>query len=202
LLPLTQVEVFKASLAKMPANKRVKWARHRIQGGESLSVIARRYNTTVSVIKRANQLSSNQISAGSHLLIPVSSGQLSNTMLAEAEASTKQPTAKTRKSVYTVKHGDTWWHIARKHDLDINTLTGWNKKTANDTLQPGQQLVMWASQSAQRKPVSYTIQNGDSLWAISRKFNVSVAQVREWNGLSDRSMLQPGQSLRLFLDET
>jgi membrane-bound lytic murein transglycosylase D len=61
---------------------------------------------------------------------------------------------------------------------------------------------MWASQSAQRKPVSYTIQNGDSLWAISRKFNVSVAQVREWNGLSDRSMLQPGQSLRLFLDET
>lgn len=202
LLPLTQVEVFKASLAKMPANKRVKWARHRIQGGESLSVIARRYNTTVSVIKRANQLSSNRISAGSHLLIPVSSGQLSNTMLAEAEASTKQPTAKTRKSVYTVKHGDTWWHIARKHDLDINTLTGWNKKTANDTLQPGQQLVMWASQSAQRKPVSYTIQNGDSLWAISRKFNVSVAQVREWNGLSDRSMLQPGQSLRLFLDET
>jgi membrane-bound lytic murein transglycosylase D len=202
LLPLTQEEVFKASLAEMPASKRVKWARHRIQGGESLSVIARRYNTSVSVIKRANQLSSNRIRAGSHLMIPVASGQLSNTVLAEAEASTAQPSAKTRKSLYTVKHGDTWWHIARKHDLDIQTLTGWNKKTPKDTLQPGQQLVLWSSQTTPRKSVSYTIKNGDSLWAISRKFNVSVAQVREWNGLSDRSMLQPGQSLRLFLDET
>lgn len=202
LLPLTQVDIFKASLATMPANKRVKWARHRIKGGESLSVIARSYNTSVSVIKRANKLSSNRIRAGSHLMIPVASGQLSSTALAQADSGSAQPTAKTRKSVYTVKHGDTWWHIARKHDLDIKTLTGWNKKTAMDTLQPGQQLVLWASQSAQRKPVSYTIKNGDSLWAISRKFNVSVAQVREWNGLSDRSMLQPGQNLRLFLDET
>jgi membrane-bound lytic murein transglycosylase D len=202
VLPLTQIEIFKSALAKMPANKRVTWARHRVQGGESLSVISRRYNTTVSVIKRANQLSSNQIRAGSHLLIPVSSGQLSNTALAEAEADASRPTAQTRKSTYTVKHGDTWWNIARKHDLDISTLTGWNKKTAHDTLQPGQQLVLWSSQKAARKHVSYTIQNGDSLWAISRKFNVSVAQVREWNGLSDRSMLQPGQSLRLFLDET
>ena len=81
------------------------------------------------------------------------------------------------------------------------TLAGWNKKTAHDILQPGQQLVIW-SQAAKRKPVNYTIQNGDSLWAISRKFNVTVADVREWNGLSDRSMLQPGQNLRLYLDET
>jgi membrane-bound lytic murein transglycosylase D len=29
-----------------------------------------------------------------------------------------------------------------------------------------------------------------------------VAQVREWNGLSDRTLLQPGQNLKLYLDET
>lgn len=201
VLPLSQIGIFKDALAKMPANKRVKWARHRIQRGESLSVIATRYNTTVSVIKRANQLSSNQIRAGSHLLIPVSSGQLSNTVLATSSPNTRNAQPQ-KKTLYTVKSGDTWWNIARHHELDVGTLTSWNKKTAQDVLQPGQQLVIWSQTKQQRKSVSYTIKNGDSLWGISRKFNVSVAQVREWNGLSDRAMLQPGQNLRLYIDET
>lgn len=200
VLPLSQIGIFKDALAKMPANKRVSWARHRIQRGESLSGIANRYNTTVSVIKRANQLSSNQIRAGSHLLIPVSSGQLSNTALAQAAPTTRA--AQQKKTFYTVKSGDTWWDIARKHELDVGVLTSWNKKTARDVLQPGQKLVILSQAKEQRKSVSYTIRNGDSLWGISRKFNVSVAQVREWNGLSDRAMLQPGQNLRLYIDET
>jgi membrane-bound lytic murein transglycosylase D len=200
VLPISQIGMFKAALAKMPANKRVKWARHSIQRGESLSGIANRYNTTVSVIKRANQLSSNQIRAGSHLLIPVSSGQLSSTAIAKAEPASRK--TQTKKTLYTVKSGDTWWDIARKHQLDVGELTKWNNKTAQDVLQPGQKLVVWSQTAPQRKSVSYTIKNGDSLWGISRKFNVSVAQVREWNGLSDRALLQPGQNLRLYLDET
>lgn len=196
VLPLTKIDSFKIALAEMPASKRVKWARHQIQRGESLSVIASRYSTTVSVIKQANKLSSNQIRAGSHLLIPVASGQPGNVVVASKGNRQQQ-----QKTVYTVKRGDTWWDIARKHELDVKTLAGWNQKTANDVLRPGQQLVL-LSQSDKRKSVSYTIKNGDSLWAISRKFNVSVAQVREWNGLGDRALLQPGQNLRLYLDET
>lgn len=201
VLPLDKITDFKLALINMPAKKRVSWARHTIQRGESLSVIARRYSTTVSVIKKANQLSNNQIRAGSHLLIPVASGQLSSSALAQISSGQAQ-TSKQQKTVYTVKTGDTWWDIARQHDLDVHTLTGWNKKTPKDMLKPGQKLVLWSQGAAKRKSVNYTIQDGDSLWAISRKFNVSVSQVREWNGLSDRALLQPGQNLRLYLDET
>jgi membrane-bound lytic murein transglycosylase D len=111
---------------------------------------------------------------------------------------------KQTKSFYTVKQGDTWWNIAKAHQVSIDSLAKWNNKTSNDVLQPGQKLVMLSSSqpSQSRKSVNYTIKNGDSLWAISRKFNVSVAQVREWNGLNTRSTLQPGQSLTLYLDET
>ncbi|HHA19799.1 MAG TPA: LysM domain-containing protein, partial [Methylophaga sp.] len=49
---------------------------------------------------------------------------------------------------------------------------------------------------------NYRIRSGDSLWKISQKFNVSVAQVREWNGLSERTLLQPGQRLTLYVDVT
>ncbi|WP_297809643.1 LysM peptidoglycan-binding domain-containing protein [uncultured Methylophaga sp.] len=196
VLPLDKIEGFKLALAELPANKRVQWARHKIRRGESLSVIATNYNTTVAVVKQANNLRNNQIRAGHHLLIPVASGE-SGRLAAVAEPAQGEG----QKQVYTVQSGDTWWDIARQHGLDVQTLADWNQKTAQDTLQPGQQLVLW-SQPEQRKSVSYTIKNGDSLWAISRKFNVSVAQVREWNGLSDRAMLQPGQNLRLYLEET
>lgn len=199
VLPLTHVPQFKQALATMPADQRVKWARHKIQRGESLSVIARRYATTVSVIKQANNLQGNNIRAGSHLLIPASPIQ-SATLAANASSSQQQDKGSKQKT-YTVKAGDTWWDIARKYDTDVPTLTEWNKQPNNAVLQPGQKLVIWIN-DVQRKSVNYTIQNGDSLWAISRKFNVSVAQVREWNGLSDRTLLQPGQNLTLYLDET
>jgi len=198
VLPLTKAEKFKLALAAMPAQQRVMWARHKIQRGESLSVIAKRYATTVNVIKQANNLQDNNIRTGSHLLIPASPHQ--SAALAANQAPQKQSN-NSQKKTYTVKAGDTWWDIAREYNTDVPTLTQWNKKSNNAVLQPGQKLVLWSNQT-QRKSVSYIIQNGDSLWAISRKFNVSIAQVREWNGLSDRSLLQPGQNLTLYLDET
>jgi membrane-bound lytic murein transglycosylase D len=72
VLPLDKVDNFKTELATLPQSKRVQWARHKIKSGESLSTIAARYHTRVSVIKKANQLGNNTIRAGRHLLIPVS----------------------------------------------------------------------------------------------------------------------------------
>ncbi|CAG0911630.1 unnamed protein product, partial [Cyprideis torosa] len=46
------------------------WAEYTIKPGDSLSVIAEKFDTPVSVIKNANQISSNQIVAGKTLLIP------------------------------------------------------------------------------------------------------------------------------------
>ncbi|MEX0616017.1 MAG: LysM domain-containing protein [Methylophaga sp.] len=46
------------------------------------------------------------------------------------------------------------------------------------------------------------MQNGDSLWKISRKFNVKVADVQAWNNLSERSLLRPGQQLTLYVEKS
>lgn len=200
VLPLEKIPTFKSALAKMPASQRVKWARHEIQRGESLSVIARNYDTTVEVIKQANKLGGTQIRAGKNLLIPVASHDVSQLALNKVQKNSSQE--KTKKSTYIVKAGDTWWDIARKNNIDVQSLTKQNKKSARDILHTGQKLVITTTVADIRKSVNYTIRDGDSLWAISRKFNVSVADVREWNGLSDRSTLQPGQSLKLYIDET
>ncbi len=53
------------------------------------------------------------------------------------------------------------------------------------------------SRSDQRSPTVYTVQKGDNLYRIGLKFNVSVEQLRSWNGLSPSSEIYPGQELRI-----
>jgi LysM repeat protein len=43
----------------------------------------------------------------------------------------------------------------------------------------------------------YTVRSGESLWTIGQKFNVSVAQLRSWNGLSSTAGLKAGQRIRV-----
>ena len=128
--------------------------------------------------------------------------------VASANAAETEPavinSAQGKRSSYTVKAGDSWWHIARKHAVDVSDLASWNKKSLDDVLHSGQQLVVWQpdSSKANRKAVNYTIQNGDSLWKISRKFNVKVADVKAWNNLGERSLLRPGQQLTLYVEKS
>ena len=89
----------------------------------------------------------------------------------------------------------------------MRQLTKWNNKAPADTLHLGQKLVVFTkgkstSSNKRVRTINYKIRSGDSLWKISKKFNVSVAQVREWNGLSDRTLLKPGQNLTLHIDVT
>jgi len=209
VVPLEKADVFQQGLEALPGDERVQWTRHKIQSGESLGGIAKHYKTTVAVIKEANGLGSNNIRAGRHLLIPIASGDASDYPLSASQRlATRQNTPRRgNKKVYTVKAGDTWWDIANANNVEVRQLASWNSKAPGDVLQPGQKLVIWtkassASSNKNIRTVNYKIRSGDSLWKISQKFNVSVAQVREWNGLSERTLLQPGQRLTLYVDVT
>lgn len=210
VLPLDKAAAFQFNLAKLPVDERVQWTRHKIKSGESLGVIAQHYKTTTSILKQANGLKSNTIRAGSHLLIPIASGKPSDYPLtASQRLATRQNSSagKGNKKIHTVKSGDTWWDLANTYNVDVKKLASWNGKAPGDTLHLGQKLAVWtknktASSSKNIRTVNYKIRNGDSLWKISQKFNVSVAQVREWNGLSDRTLLKPGQNLTLYVDIT
>jgi len=209
VVPLEKAAAFQQALADLPASERVQWTRHKIKSGESLGVIAKHYKTTIAVIKEANALGSNSIRAGRHLLIPIASGVPSSyPMTASQRLATRQNKKQSgSKKIHTVVAGDTWWDIANAHKVDVKKLTRWNGKAPGDTLSLGQKLVIWTKDkktgsSKTVRTVNYKIRSGDSLWKVSQKFNVSVAQLREWNGLSDRTLLKPGQNLTLYVDVT
>jgi len=57
-----------------------------------------------------------------------------------------------------------------------------------------------ASASAQGRSIHYVVKQGDSLAQISRKFNVSVADLRKWNPPETSNNLVPGVKLKVILD--
>ncbi|MCS3903517.1 membrane-bound lytic murein transglycosylase D [Methylohalomonas lacus] len=209
LLPVDKAEKFEQALNRLPASDRITWRRHEIRRGETLGQIANRYDTTVAVLQRTNQLRGNLIRAGKQLLIPAP-GQENSAPPAElAQAGTNESAAENKQ--HTVRRGENLWNIARRYNHKVATLTQVNNLTSDSVLQPGQRLRIPAngdsgrsddgSQATGRKQVRYTVRQGDSLWSISRRFQVSVAALREWNSLQSQALLKPGQELELYVDQ-
>lgn len=208
VVPIDKAEQFQNALELLSDDERVQWTRHKIKSGDSLGKIANHYHTTVSALKQANGLTGNSIRAGNNLLIPMARNSLASHLptTQSQRLATQQTSTPNKKKVHTVRAGDTWWDIAKSYDVDVKKLAKWNSKAPNDILHPGQKLIIWSetnftvSSNKTSSTVKYTIRQGDSLWSISQKFNVTVDQVREWNNLSARSLLQPGQNLTLYVD--
>lgn len=94
-----------------------------VKSGDSLWSIARQFNTTVSEIRRANNLTSDVLSIGQLLRIPGNNngGSTGN--------------------IYYVKSGDSLWKIANQFNTTVDEIKRLNGLTTN-VLQIGQQLII------------------------------------------------------------
>ncbi len=191
LVPVDRAEPFRTALAEESGSERTAWRSYRIERGDSLIDIARRFGTRPGVLREANNLNGNTIVAGNTLRVP--------------DTGTARGPRRVR-----VDTGDTLWDIAREHDVGVDQLARRNDLTRNAVLQPGQELVVrggtgGAAKSSANTPdmvrkVRYAVRRGDSLYRIARRFNVSISQIQRWNGISRQNYLQPGQRLTLYVD--
>ncbi len=143
-----------------------------VQPGDSLWSIANKFGVTVSELRSLNNLSSDLLSVGQVLLIPVTPSL---------------PTGTT----YTVKKGDNLYSIAESFGVTVNQVKQANNLTSN-LLSVGQVLTIpGAATTASR---TYTVKSGDSLWTIANKYNVSVNDIKRTNNLTS-DLLSIGQVL-------
>lgn len=206
VLPIDLAEDFGKALAELPPDQRLRWQRHEIRSGETLGHIAKRYRTTVAVLRETNQLSGNTIRAGRHLLVPVAATAASDYRLSTAQRLAR---AQNRdrggvRMTHVVRRGDTFWDLSRRYDVPLRSLARWNNMAPGDTLRPGQKLAVWDRKAERRtlRTIQYQVRRGDSLARISSRFKVSIHDLVNWNGLSRDQYLQPGQTLKLYVDVT
>ncbi len=134
------------------------------------------------------------------------------------EQAANAPTADVgQETSITVQRGDTLYNLARRHRVTVEQLKQANG-LSNNVIKPGQVLVLngagRATPSYSERPVqprspapvagqranhgeTYTVQAGDSLYAISRRTGIRVAELQEFNNITDVRRIRPGTVLRL-----
>lgn len=147
-----------------------------VKKGDSLYSIANKYNTTVDELKRINNLTSNILSIGQVLKLP--SDKVSDI---EKEENTIS---------YTVQKGDSLYSIARKYSTTIDKIKDLNNLTTN-LLSIGQVLLIPTDTNLE---TTYTVQKGDSLYSIAKKYDTTVDRLKQLNNLKS-NLLSIGQIL-------
>ena len=90
---------------------------------------------------------------------------------------------------YTVKAGDTLWHIAKRHDVTVAELRVWNKLGSNN-LRVGQQLRVLKPGAKRVK-----VKPGDTLWEIAKRHGTTVAALARRNAINPKHPLKVGAVL-------
>jgi membrane-bound lytic murein transglycosylase D len=157
---------------------------HRVRRGQTLSVIARQYGTSVRAIMSTNNLrSANRIREGQRLRIPVrSSGVVQRTSRTAVNG------------VHTVRRGESLGAIARAYGTTVSQLKKDNE-LASDVIHPGQNLRVGPASTSDSDGKSYTVARGDTLGKIADRHGVGLAALLRANGLGTRSTIYPGQEL-------
>lgn len=182
---------------------------HKIKTGETLSLLAKRYNTTIKELIRLNPWSEKGLQIGQELKLP---GQAP---VRETE------TASSSDGIHRVGSGESLSLIARKYGVRVSDLEQWNKGLKPEKLKIGQELIVRNpggvqktvpaesfERSARTQPDLipkespgagnniHTVAGGESLSSIARKTGSSVAEIKKANNLKS-DQLKLGQQLQI-----
>jgi membrane-bound lytic murein transglycosylase D len=170
------------------------YVRHKVRRGESLSVIARRYRTSVRAIVAMNGLkSSRYIKAGWTLKIPAGRAYAS---IKKAPPIVPATRIKGKFLEYVVRKGDSLWKIANRFGTTTKAIQSLNQLN-NTNLRIGQVLVISKDLTPTEKidTKRYKVLKGDSPYIIAQKHQMNLSEFLRLNSLTPRSTIFPGQIL-------
>jgi len=148
----------------------------KVQKGDSLSVLAKRYKTTVSKIKSDNKLKSNVIYVGQTL-------KVNGTSLKKASKTTTKVKAASSTATYKVVKGDTLSKIGKKYGMTVKQLKSLNK-LKSDVIKIGQKLKVKKTSKVKTTPVKEKTVSTSSL-NTSKLISDAKAQIGtpyKWGG--------------------
>ncbi|MBN1831232.1 MAG: LysM peptidoglycan-binding domain-containing protein [Deltaproteobacteria bacterium] len=193
-VPKGKGEVLLAKLDEIPVY-RPAYRSHTVKRGESLSVIAERYGSSVRAIMTANNLhNKHYLRINQKLKIPLSKAAIASLDLSQDQASQ----IKGEIIEYTVRKGDSLWLIARRYQTTTKMIQSLNQLDST-LLSIGQVLKIPTSQttaSVMGDTQTYMVRKGDSPYLIAKRHNMDLSIFLALNGLSPRSTIFPGQILK------
>ncbi len=212
-LPEGTSERFLAEIAAIPAEKWVSWRRHKVEEGETLSGIAKRYRVLPAEIAEANDLPVGApLEEGQKLIIPAAS----------------HPEAAAGKLIrYRVRRSDTVASIADEFDVSVAELRKWNGLRSNHVsrgarlkIYPGGMTPSPSARPHEPSPaapvarrtnssgspvvaartntVVHHVKAGETLYSIARAYQTTVEAIQAGNRYLFSRPLQVGDTLTIL----
>ena len=215
LLPIDVVGDFKEVLSNQKNRPKVSWTRYKVKEGDSLGVIAQNFNTTIHQIQSVNEIKGNLIRANSYLIVPLARESEDYYSLSDdqREKSRLNASKNSEKLIYKVVSGDSLWKISQDFSVTVNELVRWNKIVPTAPLSIGKELVILIDDKEKtelakithtgidiNRNIVYTVKSGDNLSLIAQRYKVKVSQIRDWNDLNEKDILQPGDKLTITIN--
>lgn len=199
---------------------------YKVKKGDNIGEIADKNNVSVAEIKKWNNLKNNNVPLGKNLkiitnekVVTIIKKKIKTEIADKTEPiATSEPkeikAKKTQKtdtiaktvSTYIVQSGDNLSSISRKHNISVNELKELNNLESNNLILGSKLIVskpenQEIAENQEQKQTEYTVVKGDNVWTICKKFNLTLAQLKEMNNLEgDKVML--GSKLVVSKSET
>ncbi len=122
------------------------------------------------------------------------------------------------KVIYRVKSGDTLSEIAERFGTSVSRIRSWNNLSRRRHIYSGQRLAIYTNRSAPAEVASpaagpapppsgdvtkltHVVTRGESLFSISRQYNVGIQALMAWNNRGS-SMIKAGERLVIYKPAT
>src|SRR5581483_7254950 len=213
-LPVGTKDKFEQQIAAIPLEKRVLWRFHRVQPGDTLASIARKYHVSAEAISEANDLRDDEVKADAKLIIPVATSRSRETASAETAGSGGYSKHAT---VYKVRKGDTVESVADDFSVPAEKVRKWNHLASNK-LTPGRVLHIYkplgeveeahtrtsskhgnsapelSAKNSSKKVLHHTVKRGETLTSIASQYKITVSELKKENPKVE-AKLRPGDVL-------
>ncbi|WP_201431907.1 LysM peptidoglycan-binding domain-containing protein [Marivirga aurantiaca] len=178
-----------------------KYILHKVEAKETLYSIARRYHVSVTEITNANEsekdgLNIDQI--GRILRVPYKPEEFKAPL-----RNTSSKKDKSEPTKHKVVAGETLYSLSRKYNVTTDQLKEWNEMETNDlsigreiwVMKPGgdQEQVPVANVKSKKEDttkntIEHTVDFGETIYSISKKYDVAQKDIMAWNRLKDANI--------------
>ncbi|MGZ4830140.1 MAG: transglycosylase SLT domain-containing protein [Candidatus Angelobacter sp.] len=174
-LPEGTKEKYETAIATIPVEKRVAWRYYKVQPGDTLAGIARKYRTTERAISQANNLQGTQLASEAKLVIPVNGASANSRIVYSRYA-----------SHYKTHTGDTVLTVAEDFGVPPDRLRRWNRLKGND-LRHGRVLVVYKPLAPGEADKAPARRHKKTARATARPKSSASAAAKQKTSLSARS---------------
>jgi peptidoglycan endopeptidase LytF len=181
---------------------------HTVQPKEFLGKIAEKYGTTVEEVRKANNLSGNNLRIGQKLKIPATKNIDENKVVAAAEEKPTQDNKSTdaagthtvlrNETIFTIakQYSITAYQIRKLNDLPDNAITiGQVLKVPGGIIADVQvpkekqaEAKVKETPAAKEESFIHTVATGENIFTIAKKYNLTAYQIRTANKLDDNAI--------------